>query len=317
MNDRAYEVSVISTRAHAWEYSGGFQRRVIDVAVDQEGRVTQTERTIETPMPPTAADNAIHVRVEGWQVPVGIRVIVQVAPEDAPFVVASVGGLAEVEDRILTPAIRSVVRNVVGAKGRKVLELQGQRAELEALVERAIVPEGRKAGISIKEVRFGDQMIPPELLVTLVRRQLAEELEKTYAQEQRAQEQRILTEKSRATADQQDRLVAAQVGVQIEEQNKQAAKLRGEGREAELTAVARGQEAQVKVLGRDGVLRLEALLKMLEAAVQNSDIVKVPAIMVEGSSNGLEGFAAVLDGASTLARGGLISGADGEEKEGR
>jgi len=309
LNSLGYEVSVISTRAHSWEYSGGFQRRLIDLALDQEGRIKQTEHTKSVGIPASAADAAIHVRVEGWAVPIGIRVTVQVAPEDAPFVIASVGGLSEVEDRILTPAIRSVVRNVVGAKGRKILELQEQRAELESLVEQAIVPEGRKAGISIKEVRFGDPVIPPELLVTLVRRQLAEELEKTYAQEQRAQEQRILTEKSRATADQQDQLVAAQVGVHIAEQNKLASKLRGEGREAEMTAIARGQHAQVQVLGEDRVLQLETLLKVLDAAIRNPSIVKVPTILVQGSATGLEGFAAVLGGASNLAQGSLLGGA--------
>ena len=303
LNDRAYEVTVISTRAHSWDYIGGFQRRVINLTVDQEGRITQNESTQTLPVLGTAVDSAIHVRVEGWLVPVDLRVLVQVSPEDAPFVVASVGSLTEVEERFLTPTLRSVVRNVVGRKGRKVLELQDQRTELESLVEIAMIPEGRKVGLSIKEVRFGDTVIPAELLVTLIRRQLGAELEKTYAQEQRAQEQRILAEQSRATADQQDRLVSAQIAVLIEQQNKQASKLRGEGREEELTAIARGQRAQVEVLGEDRVLQLEALFKVLEAATQNSDIVKVPTIMVQGTATGLEGFAAILGGASNLAQG--------------
>ncbi len=312
LNKSAYEVSNISTRVAAWEYSGGYERRVINLALDQEGRITQHEVKQDVPIPPTAVEGAIPVRVEGWTVPIEVRLIVQIAPEDAPFVVAAVGGLTEAEQRILTRTLGSVVRNVIGEKGRKVLELQDQRAELEQLVKQTIIPEGRKAGISVKEVRFGDPVIPPELLVTLARRQLAEELEKTYSQEQRAQEQRVLTEQARATADQQDQLVAAQVGVQIEEQNKLASKLRGEGREAELTAIARGQDAQVKVLGQDRVLQLEALIKVLEAAIQNPDIVKVPVIMVEGSTTGLEGFAAILGGASNLAKGTLFPGLDEE-----
>jgi hypothetical protein len=32
-------------------------------------------------------------------------------------------------------------------------------------VERAIVPEGLKAGVTIKEVRFADPVIPPALLL--------------------------------------------------------------------------------------------------------------------------------------------------------
>ncbi|MBI4298286.1 MAG: hypothetical protein HY666_00810 [Chloroflexi bacterium] len=310
LNANAYEVINISTRVYAWEYSGGYERRVINLKLDQEGRITQDEVKQNVPVPPTAVEGAIPVRVEGWTVPIEVRLIVQIAPEDAPFVVAAVGGLTEVEQRILTRTLGSVVRNVIGERGRKVLELQDQRAELEQLVKQTIIPEGRKAGISVKEVRFGDPVIPPELLVTLARRQLAEELEKTYAREQRAQEQRVLTEQARATADQQDQLVAAQVGVQIEVQNKLASQLRGEGREAELTAIARGQDAQVKVLGQDRVLQLEALIKTLEAAIENPNIVKVPVIMVEGSSTGMEGFAAILGGASNLAKGTLFSSQD-------
>ena len=39
-----------------------------------------------------------------------------VSPENAPIVVGAVGGLAEIENRILTPAIRSIVRNVTGSE---------------------------------------------------------------------------------------------------------------------------------------------------------------------------------------------------------
>ena len=62
------------------------------------------------------------------------------------------------------------------------------------------------------------------------------------------------------------------------------------------------------MLGQDRVLQLEALIKVVEAALQNPDIVKVPAIMVQGSGTGLEGYAAILGGASNLARGTQFAG---------
>ena len=116
LNEMAYTITKISTRGQAWEYKGGFVRRYIDLHVDQEGKITQTERSETVPVPADAADPAIFTRVEGWIVPLELRAIVQVAPEDAPFVIAAVGGLQQVEDSILTPTIRSVVRNVVGAE---------------------------------------------------------------------------------------------------------------------------------------------------------------------------------------------------------
>ena len=55
-------------------------------------------------------------------------------------------------------------------------------------------------GQNVKEVRFADPVIPPELLLAR-RTQLAEQLRNTYSEEKRAQDERIKTEKARATAD--------------------------------------------------------------------------------------------------------------------
>ncbi len=321
LNVHGYEMTEVPTRAQAWEYKGGYIRHFIDLRVDQDGTIRQVERTEDVPIPIDAADPAITVRVEGWIVPLELRVIAQVAPEDAPFVVASVGDLKAVEDKILTPTIRSVVRNILGEPGRTVLDLQNKRAELESLVEAAIKPEGKKAGVTIQEVRFGEPILPPELLVAILRNQLAVQLQQTYKEEKTAQDERIRTEQARATANQQSRLVEAQISVavatqqvQVAEQQKRAAQLRGEGRKLELTEIAIGQQAQVAVLGQDRVMQLEALQKALDAAVSNPNIVKVPAIMVEGGDeSGLAGFAAILGGASNLAKGSTIF--DSPEKE--
>ena len=301
LNHRAYEVTIISTLIHAWTYKGGYLRRYIDLSVDQEGKITQRERRRDIPVPPNAVD-AIMARIEGWDVPLELRVLGQVTPEDAPFVVASVGGIKEVEDKVLTPAIRSVIRNVVGGKGRKVLDLQEQRAEIESLVEKRIQPEGQKAGLSIREVRFGEPIIPPELLVARRREQLAELLRRTYQREQEAQQERIKTENTRARADRQPQLVAAEIAVKVAEQRKRAAKLQGEGEKLRLLEIAAGQRAQAEVLGQDRVLQLALLEKMLAAAVKNPALVKVPNVLVQGAGSGLAGAAAIL-GQSNLAQG--------------
>ena len=225
----------------------------------------------------------------------------QVDPSSAPRVVASVGGLQEVEDRIVTPALRSIVRNVCGAPGRRALDLINKRDILESLVEEALYPEGFKAGVTIKEVRFGDPAIPPELLVARQRQQLADQLESTYEREREAQTKRIAVEKSRATADQQGVLVQAQIAVQVAEQEKEQSRLRGEGEKLRLIEIAKGQQAQTDVLGKDRVYQLAVLEKVLSAAVANPKIVKIPNVFVQGAGSGFEGPAAIL-GASNLMR---------------
>ena len=299
LNREAYMPTLISTRAQTWIYSGGYDKRLVDLTVDDAGNIHQQERTKSIVQPKNAADKAVIVMIEGWRVPLDVWVVMQVDPNNAPRVVASVGGIQEVEDRIVTPALRSIVRNVAGAPERQVLDLIDNRETLESLVEQALFEEGQKAGVTIKEVRFGDPVIPAALLVARQRQQLADQLDHTYERERIAQQKRIALEKSRATANQQTELVHAQIAVQIAEQEREQARLQGEGEKLRLTEISKGQRAQTDVLGRDSVVELAILGKVLDAAVQNPDIVKVPSVYVQGEGQGFEGPAAIL-GASNL-----------------
>ena len=297
INTSAYSVTQVDTRVQTWEYKGGYTRRIIDLTVNQKGDIKQDERKIEVPVPKDSADSAIFIKVEGWDVPQELRVLVQVTPDNAPFVVASVGGLDQIEDRILTPAIRSIVRNVGGgmikvtvpvldkdkkpvldASGKPqtqkimrqtvVMDLIEHRPEIEETVEDSIQPEGLKAGVDIKEVRLGDPAIPPELLVARQREQLAQQLTKAFTEEQLAQTQRVRSEQARATADQQGELVKAQIGVQASVQNALAKKNEGQGEKDKLSLIAEGQKEQTLVLGQERVVELRkfelTLGKLLE-----------------------------------------------------
>ncbi|HKY88041.1 MAG TPA: SPFH domain-containing protein [Pseudorhodoplanes sp.] len=307
INTRAYQVTEVDTRVQTWEYKGGYPFRQIDLVVDDNGQITQKETTTNRPVPKEAADQAVFPRIEGWTVPIELRVLVQVTAENAPFVVASVGGIREIEDRIMTPSIRSVVRNVLGQEGRKVLEVAENRGNLEQEVETAIKPEGLKAGVVIKEIRFGDPAIPPELLVSRLRQQLASQLQETFRQERIAQSERIARERERATATQQPEFVRAEIGVKVAEENKKAALLRGEGQKLELQEVAAGQKAQAQVLGEDKVLIItlaKEVLKTLETKPELVGLIGklVPNTVVTGSGGfDLSAAAAVLRGTEAPA----------------
>ncbi|OHB48861.1 MAG: hypothetical protein A2Y10_06310 [Planctomycetes bacterium GWF2_41_51] len=297
INDDAFKIIEFDSRVQTWEYSGGYHRRWIDLQIDQEGKIEQKTRDADIPVGKDAADMAISVKVEGWEFPIDLRVLVQVSPEMAPYVVASVGNVQEIEDDILTPTIRSVIRNVVGKV--KVFDLIDKRNEIEDEIEAKIIPEGTKAWISIKEIRIGDVILPPELLVSKQREQLAGQLKKTFEEEKLAQETRIETEKKRAMADQQPILMAAQIEKDAAEFRKDASKFLGEGEKFRLMEIAEGQKAQVAILGEDRVLQLSMLRDILDAAKINPDIIKVPTVLVQGTGQGYEGAAAVL-GASNI-----------------
>jgi hypothetical protein len=298
LNEKAFVTTIIPTRLQTWVYKGGYTARRVNLTVSDEGKIQQKEVSEVIKIPKNAADKAINVRVEGWTVPVDMRVIVAVNPANAAKVVASVGGLKEVEDNIITPAIRDILRTIGGHPDRKVMDLVEKRAEIVAEVERAIVPEGLKAGVTIQEVRMGEPANPPELLVATLREQLAIQLQATYKKEQDAQRERIKVERERATADQQKELVAAEIRKKAAEFTKERLRLLGEGEKLKLLEIAKGQQAQALVLGKEAALQLAAL----EAAKENDRIVKVPTVQVIGAgAGGFEGAAAIL-GSSNIIR---------------
>lgn len=96
LNEKAYVTTIIPTRVQNWTYLGGHTVRTINLTLDDSGTIHQQETRREIPIPKGAADRAINVRVEGWTVPVDMRVIIQVHPKDAPVVVAAVGNLQSV-----------------------------------------------------------------------------------------------------------------------------------------------------------------------------------------------------------------------------
>jgi len=332
MNLKAYKITQIDTRVQTWKYIGGYDRRWIDLKIGDNGMIEQTERTDNVPYDAEAyADRAIIIRVEGWDVFQDSRVQVQVTPENAPFVVASVGGIKEIEDKIITPSYRSIVRNVVAQnqeiqvpmlddKGkemkdddgkvimttterpRQVLDLLYERASLEAATLKDLKPAGAQNGLTVQWVRFGDPMIPPELLIPGKRKQLADQLKQTYVEEREAQFARVQTEKERARADQQGTLMKSEIGIKVADNNKLARTKEGEGEKAYLSLVAQGQEKQANVLGKEKAFELAYVEKVLEAAKETPEIIKIPNILVMGSGGGLEGAAAIL-GANNMTLG--------------
>jgi len=278
-------VTDIDTRAQVWTYAGGYKRASIALTVDSKGEIQQTRTEQDVPESKENADRAIFVKMEGWDIPLELRVIAQVSPDDAPCVVAGVGTLRQVEDRVLTPSIRAITRDVAGGtyevtepkvdesgkplldgegkpiivrinRPTKALDLINQRPLIEGEIERRIRPEAAKSCVTIREVRLGEPAIPPELLVAVRREQLATQLAKAFTQERAAQEKRVDSENAKATADQQAVLVRAVIGVQTSEKDALALKNQGEGQRDQLKAVAEGQRAQTDVLGVDATVRL-------------------------------------------------------------
>jgi ABC-type molybdate transport system ATPase subunit len=99
---------------------------------------------------------------------------------------------------------------------------------------------------------------------------------KTYQKEREAQKERILVERERASADQQNTLVAAEIQKQAAAHRMEQLRLEGEEQKLKLMEIAKGQKELADVLGRDHAMQLQAL----DAARSNLEIVKVPLVQV-------------------------------------
>ena len=292
-NPDAFALTEIDTRAQVWTYAGGYRRANISLTVDAKGDIVQNRTEVDVPFEKENADRAIFVKMEGWDVPLELRVVAQVSPAEASCVVAGVGTLRQIEDRVLTPSIRAITRDVAGGsyeiteakvdenskpildkdgkpifitvnRPTKVLDLINQRPLIEGEIERRIRPEAQKSCVTIREVRLGEPAIPPELLVAVRREQLATQLARAFIQERAAQEKRVDSEKAKATADQQSKLVESEINVQRSLQNAHAARNEGQGERDKLTFISEGQQKQVSVLGPDATVKLRQFELMLD-----------------------------------------------------
>lgn len=317
INTEAYRITMVPATAQVYEYKGGYTRRTVDISVNDKGQITERVREDEVQaVHEGSADRAVFTRPEGWDVPQELRVLAQVSPELAPFVVASLGLTQEnsskvIQERVITPIIRSVVRNVLGgaqvnikqskplvdkdgknildAKGQpkievvnelrpvKVLDLLENRSSLEDAIDQQARPQALKEGVTILEIRLSESAIPAELLIARKREQLAQQLTAAWKQEELAQDQRQHTENSRAQAEQQGELVKADIAAQAAQKRATARTTEGKGEEAYLIAIAEGQKAQAGVLGQEQTAQLQMFQQTLkffsETMEKNPDMV--------------------------------------------
>ncbi len=316
MSESAYKIIPIPSRVQTLGYVGGYTKRWIDLTVKRDGQIDQKIKSEGVSIPANAADSAIILKVDGWEVPIEMRALVQVDPKNAPVIFAAIGNLEQLEEKIFTPLVRSVVKNIINAeyqargeaakaaKGTRVLDLRNKRAYLEDKVLAALKAQGAKFGLIVRDVRFGDPVIPPELLVARKREQLAKQMQQTFIEEEAAQKKRIEVEKAIAEANQQHSLMEAKIEEKSAKHRMAAKQFEGQGEKLKLQEIAKGQSAQVAVLGKDKTMQLAVIDKLLRAAVKNPDIVKTPRVQVQSGSGGgsLEGAFAIL-GDSNLTKG--------------
>ena len=314
-NPFAYQITMFNTKIQTWVYAGGFTEREIIVSLSPDGKIEQTKNNIEHLVPKSAVDKAVSVKSkDGWVIYIEARMQVQSEPKYAPRIVASVGTLQNMEDRVITPIFRSVLRNE--AEHREAVEFLNARSEIEKTVNAEIIEEAKKAGVSVKDLRITHISIPPALLVPKKRTQLASQMKSTYIQEQLSYAEQIKANKTKAIADQQEILVKAQISKESANELKEMKRLQGVGERLYLEELAKGQKAQVDVIGVDKTYELKVMDKIGQMLKDNPNLSNTPTVFSVGanSNGGVSDSSASILALQQLRKSiGIVSKTDKEE----
>ncbi len=231
---------------------------------------------------------------DGFTMQLEVRVVFRVKPEDAPFMVAKIGGIDRLIQNVMHPLIDSIFRNQA-SESSAMAYLQNRHEEQER-AEARVRAHLLKYHVDVVNVLICHIHLPEELMKTQTEKILAEQKQNMYNAQREAEEKRIQLEKTKANADNQRDLMAATVGVEISSRRAEQRKAEGEGEahyilqtgkaEAEkvrLMGEAQGvaYHEQVNALGPQGVALVETLKVIGEKGVRIT-----PDIMASGGGSG-------------------------------
>ena len=232
---------------------------------------------------------------DGFTMQLEVRVVFRVKPEDAPFMVAKIGGIERLIQNVMHPLIDSIFRNQA-SESSAMAYLQNRHEEQER-AEARVRAHLLKYHVDVVNVLICHIHLPEELMKTQTEKILAEQRQNMFNAQREAEEKRIQLEKTKAHADNQKDLMAATVGVEIAGKRSEQRKAEADGEahyilqtgraEAEkvrLMGEAQGvaYREQVNALGAQGVALVETLKVIGEKGVRIT-----PDVMATGS--GAEG----------------------------
>jgi len=237
---------------------------------------------------------------DGFTMQLEVRVVFRVKPEDAPFMVAKIGGIERLIQNVMHPLIDSIFRNQA-SESSAMAYLQNRHEEQER-AEARVRAHLLKYHVDVVNVLICHIHLPEELMKTQTEKILAEQRQNMYNAQREAEEKRIQLEKTKSQADNQKDLMAATVGVEIAGKRAEQRKAEGEGEahyiqqtgraEAEkvrLMGEAQGvaYREQVNALGAQGVALVETLKVIGEKGVRITPDVLATGGGVDGGGGGL------------------------------
>src|SRR6185295_667480 len=184
---------------------------------------------------------------DGFTMQLEVRVVFRVKPEDAPFMVAKIGGIERLIQNVMHPLIDSIFRNQA-SESSAMAYLQNRHEEQER-AEARVRAHLLKYHVDVVNVLICHIHLPEELMKTQTEKILAEQRQNMYNAQREAEEKRIQLERTKSQADNQRDLMQATVGVEISGKRAEQRKAEGEGEAHYIQQTGRAEAEKVRLMG--------------------------------------------------------------------
>lgn len=226
---------------------------------------------------------------DGFAMKVEVRCQYRVLPENAPYVIAKLGSIEELERNVIHPQIDGIFRAEVSKS--PAINYQQSRADEQRKAEAEVRTDLAKYKVEVVSVMITNIHLPEELMKTTQERNLAEQRKSMYDAQETAEKRRIELEQTRAKANNQARIIEAEAGITVAEHvaAQQVKKAEGEAKQIRLTAEANADatkltgEAEAAAKRAVGEATGDAYKRQAEAMGQGN-IALVEALKVVGEA---------------------------------
>jgi uncharacterized membrane protein YqiK len=184
---------------------------------------------------------------DGFTMQLEVRVVFRVKPEDAPFMVAKIGGIERLIQNVMHPLIDSIFRNQA-SESSAMAYLQNRHEEQER-AEARVRAHLLKYHVDVVNVLICHIHLPEELMKTQTEKILAEQKQNMFDAQREAETKRIQLERTKSQADNQKDLMSATVGVEIAGKRSEQRKAEADGEAHYILATGKAEAEKVRLMG--------------------------------------------------------------------
>lgn len=194
---------------------------------------------------------------DAFEMKIEAECIYRIAPENAAFVISKVGEPKLLETQVIHPLVNGILRNQ--ASGSEAIKYQQDRAaeakSAEAELRRALADYK----VEVVQLLITNISMDDDLIKSVKAKSKAGLQQQAYLAEQLAEQTRIQLESTRAQADQQKRLMEAQIGIEVAEHQKNAniKTAQGHAEAVKIKAAADAEQETLTGMAKANVLRAQ------------------------------------------------------------